>query len=287
MKRQYQGYEAVYMTDFVGRNNYQSLQSTLQRRFSNGIMIGAAYTLSKQLSLSAVDPLLTPAENLQRNYGGGPAGSYLTVNWAYNVPSLSKKLGDTAGLKILGAVTDNWSLSGITKVASGSAIAVSCGFAGGVSFDQTGSSDESARCDLIGNPRQTSGGLKFNPAAYTVAATGTLGDAPNNTNVIGPGQQNWDAAVRKSFPLGGDSRRKLRIEVTAANVFNHPQFTGVSSSLTFSNVGQSSPGQPPTIVPWYQTESLSSNGAPNTGVGAYGSSTYPPRIIGFDGRIEI
>jgi hypothetical protein len=286
MKRQYQGYEAIDMTELIGHNNYQSLQSTLQHRFSNGMMIGAAYTLSKQLSLTTFDPLLTVSENLQRNYGGGPAGSNLMINWAYNVPSLSKKLGDSAGLKVLGAVTDNWSLSGITHIASGSAIAVSCAFAGGVAYDQTGSSDESTRCDLVGDPHQKSGNLKFNTAAYTVAAVGTLGNAPNNTNVIGPGQQNWDAAVRKSFPLGSDSRRKLRIEVTAANVFNHPQFTGVSSSLTFSNIGQSNPGQPPTIVPWYQTESLSSTGKPNTGVGAYTSSTYPPRIFGFDGRIE-
>jgi hypothetical protein len=56
--------------------------------------------------------------------------------------------------------------------------------------------------------------------------------------------------------------------------------------LTFSNIGQSNPGQAPTIVPWYQTESLSGTGKPNTGVGAYTSSTYPPRIIGFDARIE-
>jgi hypothetical protein len=275
--RQYQGYEAIYMTDFVGRNNYQSLQATLQRRFSNGVMLGAAYTLSKQLSLGTIDPLLSPADNLQRNYGGGPAGSNLMINWAYSVPSLSKKLGDSAGLKVLGAVTDNWSLSGITHVASGGAIAVSCGFANGVNYDQTGTSDEAARCDLVGNPHQKSGKLIFNPAAYTVAAAGTLGNAPNNTNILGPGQQNWDAAVRKSFPLGGDSRRKLRIEATASNVFNHPQFTGVSSSLTFAQ----------TPNGWSDgATQFSSTGKPNTGVGAYSSSTYPPRILGFDARIE-
>ena len=285
MLRPYVGYKDIDITEFVGYNNYHSLQSTLQRRFSNGLMLGAAYTLSKQLSLGTVDPLLSASENVKRNYTGGPVHSNLMINYAYTLPKLAPHLGDQKGAKLVGVVSDNWTLSGITHFASGGAYAVSCGANG---YDGTGSSDEGIRCDQIGDPKAGRGKLQFNPAAFAIAAPHTLGNQQQN-NLVGPGIDNWDITLRKIIPLGSE-RRVLKLEGQAFNIFNHPQFQAVNSSLTFST--NAPPGPNNYNVP--QTWTLvtagpnapSGTGLPNTGPGAYTSATQEARIIGVNVRVE-
>jgi hypothetical protein len=288
--RPYTGYSDIYLQRFDLYNNYHSLQSTLQRRFSNGLMVGVSYTLSKQLTLGSMDPVLSATENRTRNYGGGPAASNLMINYTYELPKLSKKLGDNVSAKAVGAITDNWALSGITHLASGSAYTVTCGYGGQQRFDQTGTPSEGTTCDLISDPHSGRGKMKFNPNAYTIAAWHTLGNAPKN-NLVGPGMNNWDMTVRRSIPLGAESRRKIQLEVAAYNVFNHPQFTGVNSGLSFLCGDENG-----TIVDnqctssWVMSSSTSTTGKPESShggaVGVYGTDTQQARMLGFNARIE-
>ena len=288
--RSYVGYQDVDIEEFIGYNNYHSLQSTLQRRFSDGLMVGVAYTMSKQLSLGSQDQLLSPSVNRERNYGGGPVGHNVMINYSYDIPSLSKKLSSQPGKALVGAVMDHWALSGITHLASGSAYTVGCSING--QYDGTGTPSETTRCDQLSNPSSGRGKLAFNPAAYTIAAAHTLGNAPQN-NLVGPGIENFDVTLRKSIPLGGE-RRKLKLEAQAFNVFNHPQFKGVSSSLTFScgadgrGMTNSKDGCTATDGWVLSTTGLSTTGKPGSGVGAYSSQsgTQEARIIGFNARIE-
>jgi hypothetical protein len=282
--RPYYGYQDVDMEEFIGYNNYHSLQSTLQRRFSGGLMIGVAYTMSKQLSLGSDDQLLSPSVNRERNYGGGPIGHNVMINYSYDLPNLSKKLSNQPGKALVGAVTDHWALSGITHLASGSAYTVGCSVNG--NYDATGTPSEATRCDQLSNPTNGRGKLAFNPAAYTIAAAHTLGNAPQN-NLVGPGIENFDVTLRKSIPLGGE-RRKLKLEAQAFNVFNHAQFKGVNSNLTFSCSGTTSSTTGCSTGWELVTTSISSTGTPGSGIGSYSSSsgTQEARIIGFNARIE-
>src|SRR5262249_44184198 len=47
--RRYQGYNTIDFKTFGGSANYHSLQATVQRRFKQGLNLGAAYTWSKAL----------------------------------------------------------------------------------------------------------------------------------------------------------------------------------------------------------------------------------------------
>jgi hypothetical protein len=174
---------------------------------------------------------------------------------------------------------NNWSVSGITHFASGSAYTVSCSVERGNLYG-VGTPDEGQTCDQVSNPKSDRGKLQFNPAAFAIPKAYTLGDAAKN-NLVGPGIDNWDISLFKSFPLGGE-RRKIKLAAQTFNVFNHPQFKGVSSGLTLENGSADGTG-------WVlDTSSISTTGKPGSGVGAYSSQsgTQQARIIGFTARIE-
>jgi hypothetical protein len=289
--RPYKGYEGITSSEPYGYSNYNSLQVSLQRRFSSGLMLTGSYTLSKSLGMGSYYTQLTAEDNRVRNYGGGPAQGNLKINYSYDLPKLSKHMGSTPGAKVVGAVTDNWALSGITHFMAGSSYTVSCGTANGISYDQTGSPDgPSISCDQTASAKAGRGKLQFNPNAFTMAAWHTLGNASKN-NLVGPGINNWDVTLRRYIPFGGEGRRKIRLEADAVNVFNHPQFQGVNSSLTFScSTGPQSvtnaEGCPGTWTLVTGSGVVSTDGKIGTGAGSYTTGTQAARSISFNARIE-
>jgi len=51
----YKGYGQIPYLEFSGTSNYNSLQVSLQRRFSKGLTFGAVYTFSKALATANGD----------------------------------------------------------------------------------------------------------------------------------------------------------------------------------------------------------------------------------------
>jgi hypothetical protein len=74
----------------------------------------------------------------------------------------------------------------------------------------------------------TAGGIGANEVA-------TFGDTPYNA-IWGPGRQNWDLAVTKDFSFG--ERLKFEIGADAVNVWNHPQWQNVDTSLGDGQTGK-------------------------------------------------
>ena len=73
---------------------------------------------------------------------------------------------------------------------------------------------------------------------------------------------NWDATMSKFIPLFGE-RRGLRMQVQAYNVFNHPEFIGIGTGLTFD-----------------------ANGNQTSLTAGVFNSTLPARVMAFSARIE-
>jgi len=61
----------------------------------------------------------------------------------------------------------------------------------------------------------------FDPAAYQSPAPGTLGNMRRNS-IYGPGLQEINGSLRKTFPLG--ERFNFDLAANATNLFNHPSF---------------------------------------------------------------
>jgi len=79
------------------------------------------------------------------------------------------------------------------------------------------------------------GGREINSAAFTAPATGQSGDFGRN-QVRGLGAWQQDFALRREFPLYESLKLQFRAE--AFNIFNHPNFGTVQTTLTAANFGQ-------------------------------------------------
>ena len=76
----------------------------------------------------------------------------------------------------------------------------------------------------------------FNPAAFTMPAAGTFGNAGRNS-VIGPGSRVFDMAFTKVIPMG--DVRVLEFRAQTTNIFNTPQYSSIDTvinSPTFGHV---------------------------------------------------
>jgi hypothetical protein len=96
LMRPYQGFNTLNMLVNAGNMAYNSLQISANKRFSHGLMLQAAYTLSRLESGSESVGLYNYN---WKAYSGGLAGGdggdrrhVLTLNYTYDIPSLSKAL---------------------------------------------------------------------------------------------------------------------------------------------------------------------------------------------------
>ncbi len=243
LRTNYPGSGAISVRTFNGRSDYEGLQVNIKRRMSKGLLWTAAYTYSHSFSLAAFDPLVTDAR--ARNWG--PQNSdrrhILQISYAYDLPKVGKMLRS----KPLGALTDGWNLSGIASFSTGSPFTP--GFNWTDNRDITGSSNEGARINVIGDPHANvpqgtpglpHGVINFNPAAfasplaYPIAGYASIGNAGVNI-MQGPGYANFDMTLDRKINLHSE-KRQLQLKVEAFNVFNHVQFTGVNSTFNFSAV---------------------------------------------------
>jgi hypothetical protein len=237
----YLGYQAVGVrgTGFDGTSNYNSLQVTVRRQFSHGLMMQAAYTWSKDLT-DLYDSVANSnnASNLAQQWG--PAlysrPQRFVVNYSYDLP-----FGTHSGL--LGKVSEGWSLSGVTVVQDGTPMTIADSSAGTI-YGTAGSANQAgfARAQMCPGMTYgsipTPGGVEarlggnsggpgyFNASAFCAAPAigdGTgYGDSGSGI-LLGPGQFNWDMSALKTTKI--TERQMVQFRAEFFNIFNHPQFT--------------------------------------------------------------
>jgi hypothetical protein len=168
-----------------GKSNYDGLQATGRKRLSHGLLFGVSYAWSRAMQLLAFDPLV--ANNYARNYGPQSIDRRQTlgINYVYQIP----KPGQAVHSKLLTVVADGWELSSITTANSGSPFTPGLGTTN--NEDITGSNNEGARVNVVGNPYVNiptnpawpGGHLAFNPAAFALPAVGTIGNAGGGAGI--------------------------------------------------------------------------------------------------------
>jgi len=243
--RPYSAYGDLYMYEFANNSNYNGLLASFQHRVSHGITVSASYTFSKALDASdsyssAVDPFLSPKA---RNYG--PAGfdrrHVFTSSFYYIMP----KPGRALGFRPLGVVTDNWELSGVTRMLTGAPLTPGYSLITGITTP-TGSASESARMQVIdpnapirqrfGPPPEPAGQASPTNAPWSVASTDPqFGNLGKNT-YTGPGTNDWDVSIYRRMRFTERVAGQLRLETY--NTFNQTQFSGVNSTAQFNTKAQ-------------------------------------------------
>jgi hypothetical protein len=226
---------------YFGTSNYHSLQVGWQYRATRGLTLTTAYTWGKVLTDVAnrsfdgrnTNAGAQNARNFKAEYGppGWDRTHMFTSGYIYDLPFLRNRSD------FLGQAFGNWTFSGITVIQSGFALAP--GLA-------TGRSGLASRPNCIG---AVSGAKSlsqwFNTSAFSEPAFGFFGNC--GTGLIrGPGENTWNWALFKNFPIKERARVQFRAEFF--NIWNHPSFDAVEQRFGAGNFGQVTRALEPRII---------------------------------------
>ena len=241
--RPYIGYGSITQREFTGYSDYHSLQFAVNRRRSReGFSFGAAYTFELvNKSLVAIDPFVE--DNRARNYtSAGRRPHVLVFNYSYDVPNLSARWNHIATK----AVFDNWQVSGVTTLTTGTYGAINYSYSNVPTGALSGTGSINApvtpagapgpsRVVLTCDPNLPRGDRTFERQFRTECVAPPsdrfrLGTALQD-EYLGPGYVNWDLSVFKNVPLGGARRLQFRVELY--NAFNSDQWSAVNNTANF------------------------------------------------------
>jgi len=232
--RPYYGWGNINYRSNGYSSNYNSLQIGVNRRYRSGLQVGVAYTFSKALGVADGDTSGVSAYFSPRKWNYGPLGfdrpHVLVFNYIYDLP----KIGSRLNFKPATYILDNWMISGMTTMQSGSPFTPGFGLQN--SEEWTGSG-EGARVLVVGDPKlpksQRTFDRWFNTEAFAMPPKGTFGNAGVNI-MRNPGIHEWNIAVSKRIPLGGEERF-LQFRTEMFNAFNHTQYSSLGTGTTFNN----------------------------------------------------
>ena len=233
----YTGFHSIRLSTNEADSHYNGLQIDLTSHVRD-LTLRAYYTLSR-----AVDPTtngnggadLGNVSNPYRGwrYDNGPSGYDRThnaaVNFIYDLPFLR-----SSSNHLLKATIGGWQISGIVTITSG--LPINPQLTGGQSGN--GLPNATNRPDQVGTvsyPHQV--GQWFNTAAFVAPAVGAWGNAGHNS-LRGPGRDNWNLSLFKSFLLSENRGSRLELRAESFNTWNHTEFNQVSNALGSSNFGQ-------------------------------------------------
>jgi hypothetical protein len=224
----------------AGNSWYNSLQANVQRRYSNGLLFQASYTLSRsETDTGGTDTNRGTLDRFDRSFNKGLSSDdvphRLVGSFVYDLPFF-KQSGN-----FLHTVLGGWSIGGIVTFESGRPFSVgnidnTTGTGGGI----LGLSDLGAPYQNL-DPR-TSAEREFNPDAFVNAACPATGSAAafalcnrRGTSRINQfrannGVNNLDLILSKKTRLWSESSN-LELRFEAFNALNHTQFTTLNTNL--------------------------------------------------------
>jgi hypothetical protein len=216
---------AVSIPQPFGTNQYHSLQSTVTRRFSQGLTVNGAYTYSKDIGLNT--SILIPAYMFMDRYvSSADRTHHLALSGAYQLPFGKGKpyLQKSVGAYIMGG----WTVSGLFNRWSGTPFTVSS------SASSCNCPGNSQTADLL-NPNVAKvgtgvgGQAYFDPMAYG-KVTGARFGTGGFDQLRGPGSTNIDLGVFRAFKI--TERWNAQIRAEALNATNTPHFGNPGSNVS-------------------------------------------------------
>jgi hypothetical protein len=255
------GYGVITDREPIFTSNYNSLQASLNHRFSKGVTVQLGYTWSRLLTTSPEDRSLAPNDtyNLRQSYGPSTLNTpqMFIASYVYDFPFYRNQNG------VAGKILGGWEISGITTIQTGQSLSIIQGsdpfalvtvprsvgncvisatqtscplYPGGLGMTRSGSTVQ-IRADQIGpaSGHKTAAQF-FNTAAFT-DAVGHFGTSPVGA-IYGPGLQVWDMSLIKNIRFAERAALQLRLETF--NTFNHGNpmtiDTGVDDGASFGTV---------------------------------------------------
>jgi hypothetical protein len=209
-------------------SNYNALQATLTKRFSQGLTFTVAYAYSKSMDVGSNQAGFIDNLDFRRQYGPSDFDQthLLTISHLYELPfGKGKPFLNHGG--IAAALLSDWQLNGIHRYATGTpfnvtADATPCHCPGNGNF-----ADAVAPVTILGGVGP--GQPWFTTSSFAVPGPNRFGDAGRNT-VRGPHLSNYDFSLFRIFPVG--ERLKLEFRGEFYNLSNTPHFANPNGSVS-------------------------------------------------------
>ena len=221
----------IFAEDTIAASAYNSFQASLEKRFSRGIQLQAAYTFSKSLDLaSSFEETVNPFNyKASRSLSLFNSAQRFVINYVWDLP-VRKYSG------LAGKVVDDWQLSGIIQFQSGFPIRIQtqddAELISSLFFLGAGAPQLSGPLQIL-NPK-TNGGQYLNPAQFSDPPLGQFATTPRSI-CCGPGENQWDITVSKRIALSESKYFQFRADVF--NLFNKTQFVNPDGNFSDTTFG--------------------------------------------------
>ncbi|MBI4481276.1 MAG: TonB-dependent receptor [Acidobacteria bacterium] len=223
------------------QSHYHGLQVGFNKRFSHGVQLQAAYTLSKSLDdasgvfnekdlgNSNLYPFFWDSK-FNRGLSDFDVRQNFVFNYTYELPI--PKLSGAAG-----KIANGWQWGGILLAANGNPYTPSLGSDQAQTLSSRGAGGQ--RPDVLPGrnkiPSTGAPGRWFDPGAFLFPAAGFLGNLGKGTGV-GDGVVTFDTTIQKNTYI--DEERYLQFRLELFNVLNHANFSNPGRPVVFDRQGR-------------------------------------------------
>jgi len=226
-------------------SNYNALQVSLKKRASKGLEFEASYTYSHALddassaslgSQNQGDFRLQNDPRLEYGNADFDVRHRFVLSYAYELPFGKDKpiAGSASG--VLNGIIGGWQVAGITSASTGNWFTPTDTTTNLSNSDGGGTVFNASRPNVVGNPNGKGcvAARLFNTCAFASNTIfGSFGNARRNI-ILGPGFQNWDISLFKTFDVNERSRFEFRAEFF--NAFNHVNLEFADPNTTNENI---------------------------------------------------
>ena len=219
----------IFAQDTIANSNYNGLQISLDRSFSNGLLFQASYTFSKAIDQGASFENILNSLNANATRGLSLLDAkHRFVFSPYWVLPIPKHEG------ITGKVINGWALSGIVTYQSGFPIRIQTQddteLQSSFDFEVVNTPQVTGPVHFL-NPKRNGGIWLDSSNISDPAAPGMFGNLPHAL-CCGPAISNTDLAIEKRTPINERFNTEFRAEFY--NTWNHTQFANPDGN--FSNL---------------------------------------------------
>jgi hypothetical protein len=223
-----------------------------RRRAARGLNFNAEYTFAKALtdgweSSSSTDSQIATCRSCDKGPASFDVRHRVVLSGVYELPvgrgrPFGRDLPRAADL-----VAGGWIITGITTFSTGAPIFITSPNTTGIVYTSVRANRLCNGSDskYSGNLR-TDGFIEFDTSCFASPAVGYFGTS-GRSPIDGPGINNWDLGLEKTFSIREQTRLEFRGELF--NAFNHAQFTMLTTDTgSGANFGRISSARAPRLI---------------------------------------
>lgn len=225
---------ATNMWDGYLSSHYHSLQTSLNKQFSKGLLIKGAYTYSKAINMTDDDGWAAvgwnwgPVFNRNRAAAGYDRAQVFQMGWVYELPVGKGKQFLSSGP--VAQIVGGWQVNGIVSAYTGTPFTVS---SPGSSLNAPNNTQTADQVNpVVQRLAQVGPGTwYYDPTAFAPVTQQRFGSSGRNI-LRNPGVLNTDLSIFRKFQI--KERASLSFRAEFYNLPNTSHFGGVSSSSVTS-----------------------------------------------------